>query len=67
IYLKAYETGWELEEGIADFVQRYNQSRPHQSLGYATPDEVYDERVEIAVCSRRQLPRGGAACPNPRL
>jgi putative transposase len=49
IYLKAYETGWDLEEGIADFVQRYNRLRPHQSLGYATPNEMYKGSAKIAV------------------
>lgn len=27
--------------GLTDYFQFYNQQRFHQSLGYATPDQVY--------------------------
>lgn len=49
IYLRAYETGRELEKGIESFVQRYNELRPHQSLNNATPNEVYEGQAKIAV------------------
>jgi len=31
----------ELKEVTKEWVEYYNSERPHQSLGYKTPDEVY--------------------------
>ena len=41
IYLRDYEDGLELEAGLFKWFADYNDSRPHQALGYATPREVY--------------------------
>lgn len=41
IYLRDYEDGLELENGLFKWFADYNDSRPHQALGYATPREVY--------------------------
>jgi putative transposase len=41
IYLHAYETMRELKAGLARYFSFYNQQRPHQSLAYRTPDEIY--------------------------
>jgi len=41
IYLKNYETVPDLAKGLSDYFQFYNHERPHQSLGYRTPAEVY--------------------------
>ena len=41
IYLKNYETVPSLAQGLSDYFQFYNHERPHQSLGYQTPAEVY--------------------------
>ena len=41
VYLKKYSTMQELLLGLTDYFQFYNQQRVHQSLGYATPDQVY--------------------------
>ncbi len=41
IYLRDYEHGPALAHGLGRWFRRYNQQRPHQSLGYATPAEVY--------------------------
>ena len=49
IYLKSYENGWELERGIGEYIMRYNHERPHQSLGDATPEEVYNGTVNLAA------------------
>ncbi|HSW64021.1 MAG TPA: integrase core domain-containing protein, partial [Dissulfurispiraceae bacterium] len=38
---KAYGTMIELRQGIAAYMEKYNHRRPHQSLDYKTPDEVY--------------------------
>jgi hypothetical protein len=34
-------TVWEAKEGISKYMDFYNQERPHQSLDYRTPSEVY--------------------------
>lgn len=41
IYLKDYETGHQLHEGIKAWFKHYNEERPHQGLDYATPEEYY--------------------------
>jgi putative transposase len=41
IYIRSYETVAELLEGLNRYFAFYNQERPHQSLGYETPAEVY--------------------------
>ncbi len=41
VYLHNYETRKEARAGIDEFIWYYNTSRPHQSLGYATPSDVY--------------------------
>jgi putative transposase len=40
-YLRAYATGSEARLGIGRWIAGYNTTRPHQALGYQTPDEVY--------------------------
>jgi putative transposase len=45
IYLKSYDNGVELEEGVSSYILRYNMFRPHASLGDATPDETYNQKV----------------------
>ena len=41
IYLKDYELVPELEAGLTAYFWFYDEQRPHQSLGYRTPAEVY--------------------------
>ena len=41
IYLRDYELVPEARLGIGNWFQFYNQQRPHQSLGYRTPAELY--------------------------
>ncbi len=41
IYLKGYATLPELLIGLTEYFDFYNRERPHQSLGYLTPDQVY--------------------------
>lgn len=41
VYLKGYSTIEEVREGFTTYFRFYNTERPHQSLGYQTPDEVY--------------------------
>ena len=46
IYLKSYENPRELEKGIGAYILKYNNFRPHQSISYATPNEVKPPRGE---------------------
>lgn len=41
VYLKSYETVTEAIEQIGNYIVFYNTIRPHQSLGYATPADIY--------------------------
>jgi putative transposase len=41
IYLHDYHSPRETRQGIARYLDFYNYERPHQSLGYQTPAEVY--------------------------
>lgn len=41
IYLRGYEHGLELRQGVGNWFGDYNEYRPHQALGYATPGELY--------------------------
>jgi len=46
VYLKAYEDGREARVSLGEYFHFYNTTRPHQSLGYLTPGEVYGNAVE---------------------
>jgi putative transposase len=41
VYLKAYRSAGELESGLASWFAFDNHERPHQSLAYRTPAEIY--------------------------
>jgi putative transposase len=41
VYLKDYGVVDEARQGLRDYFALYNSERPHQSLGYRTPAEVY--------------------------
>jgi putative transposase len=40
VYLKGYANMAELTVGLAQYFGFYNAERPHQALGYETPDRV---------------------------
>jgi len=46
VYLKAYQDGREARISLGEYFHFYNTTRPHQSLGYRTPAEVYAGAVE---------------------
>ena len=41
VYLKGYQTMNDVHEGLTSYFDHYNNRRPHQSLDYKTPNEVY--------------------------
>jgi len=41
VYLHDYGKVSEAKEGIGNYIKFYNQERPHQSLNYKTPAEMY--------------------------
>ncbi len=47
VYLKEYLDVWEAEKGLGNYFHFYNHERPHQSLGYQTPFEVYQAGLKI--------------------
>jgi len=46
VYLKAYQDGGDARISLGNYFRFYNTERPHQSLGYRTPAEVYNTEVE---------------------
>ena len=47
VYLKEYQDVWEAEESLRKYFDFYNYRRPHQSLGYKTPFEIYQKGLKI--------------------
>lgn len=47
IYLKEYETVEELRKSLAKYFHFYNQDRPHQTFGEATPVEIYRQGLAL--------------------
>ena len=52
VYLKDYRSVAELVTGLTSWFRFYNDERPHQSLKYRTPAEVYQEAEEGLRMSR---------------
>jgi putative transposase len=50
VYLHAYASVAEAKAGIGAWLSFYNKERQHQSLGYHTPHQIYDEGLWI--CGR---------------
>ena len=59
VYLNAYATVAEAKAGIDAWLRFYNEERQHQSLGYRTPRQIYEEGLWI--CGRSALPTGSAS------
>jgi putative transposase len=59
VYLHAYASVAEAKAGIDAWLRFYNEERPHQSLGYRTPRQIYEEGLWI--CGRPALPTGSAS------
>ena len=41
VYLHDYDSPRQARQGLSRYLTYYNEGRPHQSLGYRTPAEVY--------------------------
>jgi len=41
VYLNSFNTLVELKLSLTSYIEFYNQRRPHQALGYQTPNEIY--------------------------
>ena len=47
VYLKEYADVWEAEESLRKYFSFYNYHRPHQSLKYQTPFQMYEKGLKI--------------------
>lgn len=47
VYLKAYEGVPELKRSLKEYFIFYNEVRPHQSLGYKTPEKIDREELDL--------------------
>lgn len=45
LYLTEYHTVEDVYDAVKTFIEEYNQERPHQSLGYQYPSEVYQAAI----------------------
>jgi len=59
VYLHASASVAEATAGIGAWLDFYNEERQHQSLGYRTPRQIYEE--DLWICGRSALPTGGAS------
>ena len=59
VYLNAYATVAEAKAGIGVWLDFYNTERQHQSLGYRTPRQIYQDGLWI--CGRSASPTGCAS------
>jgi putative transposase len=59
VYLHAYASVAEAKAGIGAWLRFYNEERQHQSLGYRTPRQIYEQGLWI--CGRSAMPTGCAS------
>ena len=50
IYIHDYSCPRELRLGVSDYINKYNSVRPHQSLGYKTPFDIYHSAKFCTNC-----------------
>lgn len=43
VFLQSFDSVKEACTAIAQYIEFYNQQRPHQALGYRTPDSIYQQ------------------------
>jgi putative transposase len=65
VYLHAYETVAEAKAGIGRWIRFYNTERPHQALGYLTPEAVFGTTrrpgYDGQACRLAHIPTGSTA------
>ena len=67
IYLRDYESPKEVRQGLTRYFEFYNNERPHQSLGYRTPAQVYFAQEEAhSQTPPAQAPASPILCPEGR-
>lgn len=49
VYLKSYQAIEDARTNLAAYFRFYNETRPHQALGYRTPAEVYHENQKTSA------------------
>ena len=59
VYLHAYASVAEAKAGIGAWLRFYNEERQHQSHGYRTPHQIYEEG--LWKCGRSAMPTGSAS------
>jgi putative transposase len=47
LYLEEYDNGYQLRKIIREYMDHYNNNRPHQSLNYSTPAQIHMGRGEL--------------------
>lgn len=57
VYLSDYATPREARQGLGRYLEFHNQERPHQSLAYRTPAEVYF--APVRALSGGEMQRAG--------
>jgi len=59
VYLQSFETIAQARIAITQYIDFYNHQRPHQALGYKTPDEIYQQyfrKHEREVINKEKKP-----------
>lgn len=59
VYLTAYENPRQARQGLTRYLAFYNQERPHQSLQYRTPAEIYFSAKMDPIQSDQTILKGG--------